>query len=151
MQYFVENVEAYINSLPEDRIEPIQNLRKIINENLPVGFQECISYGMIGYMVPFETYPHGYHCDNKLPLPFLNIASQKNFISVYHMGIYADPKIMDWFVSEFPKHSSKKLDIGKSCIRFKNVNDIPYELLGQLFKKMTVENWVNLYESLYKK
>ena len=143
--------QEYIDSLQEDRKEIISNLRNIILKSLPKGFEEGIQYGMIGYFVPHSIYPDGYHCDPKIPLPFMNIASQKSFIAVYHMGIYTKTELMDWFVSEFPKHSSKKLDMGKSCIRFKNMNDIPYDLIGELASKLTPEEWINLYEKVYKK
>ena len=116
---------------------------------MPNGFEEGISYGMIGYYVPHALYPKGYHCDPKLPLPFLSIASQKNAISFYHMAVYAKPELHDWFVNEFPKHSKRKLDMGKSCIRFKHINEIPYELLGELCKKITPEEWISIYEKAF--
>lgn len=143
--------EQYINEAPEDRREALQKLRITILENLPKGFQEGMGYGMIGYSVPHEIYPAGYHCDPKTPLPFMSFASQKNSINFYHMGIYADKQLYDWFVAEFPKHSKKKLDMGKSCMRFKKVEDIPFELLGELSKKMTPEQWISLYESAFRK
>lgn len=143
--------EQYINEAPEDRREALQKLRTTILENLPKGFQEGMGYGMIGYSVPHEIYPAGYHCDPKTPLPFMSFASQKNSINFYHMGIYADKQLYDWFVAEFPKHSKKKLDMGKSCMRFKKVEDIPFELLGELSKKMTPEQWISLYESAFRK
>ena len=130
-----ENPDQYIAELPEERQEAMNKLRKVIAVNLPKGFTETISYGMIGYVVPHTIYPAGYHCNPKLPLPFFSIASQKNFISVYHMGIYADQKLMDWFLAEYPKHSDSKLDMGKSCIRFKKINEIPYKLIGELAGK----------------
>jgi uncharacterized protein YdhG (YjbR/CyaY superfamily) len=142
-------VSEYLANLPEDRREAFNQLRGAILTNLPEGFEECINYGMIGYVVPHSIYPNGYHCDSKLPLPFMNVASQKNFIAFYHMGIYGNPELMNWFVSEFPKYSKAKLDLGKSCIRFKKMNDIPFELIGELVKKMTVADWINQYESLY--
>jgi hypothetical protein len=110
-----------------------------------------MSYGMIGFVVPHSIYPDGYHCDPKLPLPFISIASQKNFIAVYHMGIYADRNLLEWFENEFPKHSKSKLDMGKSCIRFKKINEIPYELIGQLAGKVSVNEWIKTYESVFKK
>jgi hypothetical protein len=106
---------------------------------------------MIGYVVPFSIYPKGYHTKDKLPLPFLALAAQKNFIALYHMGIYANQSLLKWFTEEYPKHSKLKLDMGKGCIRFKNVNQIPYELIGELVKKMGVDEWINLYESYYRK
>lgn len=141
----------YIDQLPEDRKEVMMKLRDIIKLNIPEGFNEEMNYGMIGYVVPKSIYPAGYHCDPKLPLPFINIASQKNFIAFYHMGIYADGKLLEWFLQEYPKHCKGKLDMGKSCIRFKKMNDIPYELLGELSGKMTPEEWIGIYEKEYKK
>ena len=151
MQSKAITVDEYIKDLPEDRKEVIEKIRKVILDNLPKGFEETISYGMLGYVVPHSIYPKGYHCNTNLPLPFINIASQKNFIALYHMGIYAEPVLLDWFVSEFPKHSKSKLDMGKSCIRFKKMDDIPYELIGQLASKMTTEDWINKYESAFSK
>jgi uncharacterized protein YdhG (YjbR/CyaY superfamily) len=151
MQYQATSPEDYISQLPEDRQAPIQQLRKIILAHIPEGFKEGIGYGMIGYFVPHSIYPGGYHCDPKTPLPFMSIASQKNFIALYHMGIYADKKLLDWFVEEYPKHCKKKLDMGKSCIRFKKPEDIPFDLIAQLATKMTVEEWIGRYESNFKK
>ena len=139
--------DEYIDQLPEDRKDPISKLRKIINQNIDKGFSEEINYGMIGWAVPHSLYPDGYHCNPKLPLPFLSIASQKHFVAVYHMGIYASPKLLDWFVSEYLKHCSNKLDMGKSCIRFKKIENIPYDLIGELVAKMSVKDWTKLYES----
>ena len=150
MQYKANSIEEYIDQIPEERKEAITKLRTIFTKNLPKGFSEELNYGMIGYVVPHSLYPAGYHCDPKLPLPFINIASQKNFIAIYHMGIYANPELLKWFVEEYPKHVKTKLDMGKSCIRFKNVNQIPYELLTELAKKVTVEGWIKSYETNYK-
>lgn len=143
--------DEYVNALPEDRQAAIQALRKTIKNNLPKGFQECMNYGMIGYVVPHKLYPSGYHCDPRLPLPFMNIASQKNFIAVYHMGIYADPALMNWFTAEYPKHTKAKLDMGKSCIRFKKPGDIPVALFGELAARMTPADWIALYESKFRR
>lgn len=140
-------VEDYMKNLPEDRREVMEALRKVIKKNLPKGFEETMNYGMIGYVVPHSIYPAGYHCDTKLPLPFMNIASQKNNISFYHMGIYAMPELLEWFVGEYPKHAKSKLDMGKSCVRLKKMDDIPYELIGQLVKKVSVKDWINCYET----
>lgn len=150
MQIKVDTPEQYVAQLPEDRREAIEKLRKVILANLPEGFAEGIGYGMIGYVVPHSLYPNGYHCDPKLPLPFLSIASQKNFVAVYHMGIYLNVELMDWFLAEYPKHSKTKLDIGKSCLRFKKMELIPYQLIGELAAKMTVKDWVTIYESKLK-
>ena len=141
----------YIIELPADRKEAVSELRNIILKNIPEGFKEVMSYGMLGYVVPHEIYPAGYHCNPKLPLPFVAIASQKNFIAFYHMGIYANPKLLRWFVEEYPKHSKSKLDMGKSCVRFKKPEHIPYKLIGELMKKMSVENWVEVYEKNFKR
>lgn len=146
-----KTVDEYITNLDDTRKEAITNLRNTILKNLPIGYQEEISYGMVGYVVPHSLYPKGYHCDTKLPLPFMSFASQKNFIAFYHMGIYANPELLDWFVNEFPKHSKSKLDMGKSCIRFKKVNEIPLELIGELVAKMSVNEWIELYESAFRK
>lgn len=143
--------DNYIEQLPEDRQAPMQKLRAIINDNIPAGFEEAMNYGMIGYVVPHSAYPAGYHCDTKLPLPFMNIASQKNFIALYHMGIYANPTLMQWFVAEYPKHNKRKLDMGKSCIRFKKMEEIPYDLITELVQKMTMQEWIELYEANVKR
>ena len=149
MQSTAKTVEEYISQVPDNQREAISMLRKTILENIPEGFSEEMSYGMIGYVVPFSLYPKGYHCNTKLPLPFLNLAAQKNFIAVYHMGIYANPELLKWFTNEFPKHSKLKLDMGKGCLRFKNMNQIPYALIGELAQKTTVQKWIDTYESMY--
>lgn len=151
MQYKANSPEDYISQLPKDRQLVISKLRKIIREKIPKGFQETISYGMIGYVVPHSRYPDGYHCTPELPLPFMNIASQKNFVAVYHSGVYAKKELSDWFAAEYPKHCKRILDMGKSCIRFKYMDDVPYELIGKLASKMTVDEWINIYESNLKK
>ena len=143
--------EQYLAELPADRIEAMEKLRDTINANLPEGFSEGISYGMLGWAVPHSTYPAGYHCDVKQPLPFISIASQKNFIALYHMGIYADPELLEWFVSEYQKHSKTKLDMGKSCIRFKKPEAIPFDLIAELMQKMTPQDWIVRYEAAFKK
>lgn len=143
-------VTEYIDALPDDRKAAMKKLRAVIKKNLPKGFKEVINYKMPAYVVPHSTYADGYHCDPSLPLPFLSMASQKNFIALYHMGIYADPKLMAWFEKQWPKHVKTKLDMGKSCIRFKKIETIPYDLIGELVAKMTVEDWIKLYEKSYK-
>jgi uncharacterized protein YdhG (YjbR/CyaY superfamily) len=150
MQYKADSIDEYISQLPEERIEPIKKLRKQILDNLPKGVEERISYGMIGYVIPHSIYPDGYHCTPELPLPFMNLASQKNFIAVYSMVIYAKKDLYDWFVSEYAKRCKYKLDMGKSCIRFKRMDDIPFELIGELTAKVSAQEWIDLYESLYK-
>jgi uncharacterized protein YdhG (YjbR/CyaY superfamily) len=147
MQSTAATVDEYLTSLPEERRAVITDLRKAIKKNLPKGFQEVMSYGMIGWVVPHSMYPDGYHCDPKLPLPFMNVASQKNHIAVYHMGVYSSGPVLEWFQAEWPKHSSRKLDMGKSCIRFKKPEDVPVALIGQLASKMTPQQWIDIYES----
>jgi hypothetical protein len=146
-----ESVQQYLEELPEDRKQPMKLLRQTILDNIPEGFSEEMSYGMIGYVVPHSLYPAGYHCDPKLPLPFINIASQKNSINLYHSGIYLDSKLLEWFQAEYPKHVKTKLDMGKSCMRFKKIETIPYDLIGELAGKMTVQDWVGLYEAKLKR
>jgi uncharacterized protein YdhG (YjbR/CyaY superfamily) len=151
MQSKATTPEQYLSQLPEDRKEAMLKLRNAIKENLPQGFEEVISYGMLGYVVPHSIYPSGYHCDPKLPLPFINLASQKNFIALYHMGIYANKNLESWFVSEYPKHVKTKLDMGKSCIRFKKMDDIPFDFIGELAAKVSVEDWILNYEKAFRK
>lgn len=151
MQYKATSPKDYLDQLPEERKAPMQKLRKTILNNLPKGFEEGIQYGMIGYYVPHSVYPDGYHCDPKVPLPFMSIASQKNFIALYHSGIYADTKLHEWFVSEYPKHCKYKLDMGKSCVRFKKIEDIPYDLIAELTTKMSKDEWIAIYEKNIKK
>lgn len=149
MQSKATTVDEYVASLPADRQEAILKLRKVIKKNLPKGFSEGMGYGMIGYVVPHSLYPAGYHCDPKLPLPFIGLASQKNAITLYHMGIYGDAGLMKWFTEAHAKASPKKLDMGKSCVRYKKPEDIPYELIGQLCAKMSPADWIAAYEKAY--
>ena len=151
MKIEADSPDQYIGQLADDRKDAMTKLRQTILDNLPEGFEETMNYGMIGYVVPKSIYPAGYHCDPKLPLPFINIASQKNFVAVYHLGLYADKPLMDWFTSEYPKHTKAKLDMGKSCIRFKKAEQIPFDLIGQLAGKLTVDKWIEMYESNFRK
>ncbi len=151
MKIEANSVEEYLTKLPEDKKEAFLKLRDVILNNLPSGFKEQLSYGMIGYVVPHDIYPSGYHCDPKLPLPFVNMAAQKNFIGFYHMGIYALPDLYSWFVEEYSKQTKYKLDMGKSCVRLKRMNDIPYALIGELISKLTPNQWIDVYEANYKK
>ncbi|WP_046758771.1 DUF1801 domain-containing protein [Kordia jejudonensis] len=151
MTYDADSIDDYIAQLPEERTEVMRKLRTILQENLPEGFSEAINYKMPSFVVSHDTYPDGYHCDPKLPLPFISYASQKNFIALYHMGIYANTKLMNWFIAEYPKHCKRKLDMGKSCIRFKKMDDIPYDLIAELATKMSPQDWIDLYEANVKK
>lgn len=149
MQSKATTVEAYLKEVPAERQEAFHKLRNTILENLPEGFEETMSYGMIGYVVPHSLYPNGYHVDPKLPLPFISIASQKNFIGFYHMGIYAMPHLYEWWVAEYPNHSKYKLDMGKSCVRLKRPDAIPFDLIAELVRKVSVEDWIQAYEANY--
>lgn len=151
MQIPATSVEDYISKIPEERQEVFKKMFDTVTDNLPQGFKTGVSYGMVGWDVPLETYPPGYHCAPGSALPFMGMASQKNFIALYHMGMYAKPELLDWFVEEFPMHSKRKLDMGKSCVRFKKIDDIPFELIAELSKKMTVDEWINIYENNLKK
>ena len=143
--------QEYIDTLPIERKVVIQTIRKEILNNLPKGFTECMSYGMLAFVVPHAIYPNGYHCNPQEPLPFINLASQKNHVSIYHMGLYTNSELLDWFAEEYPKHTSSKLDMGKCCIRFKKMDNIPYKLIGLLCTKWTPQEWINQYEMLYKR
>jgi len=143
--------DAYIAEMPKERQAAFKKLRAVIRKNLPKGFKESMGYGMMGYSVPHSMYPAGYHCDPKQPLPFMGMASQKNFIAVYHMGIYADPKLLKWFTAEYKKRVPGRLDMGKSCLRFTKPENIPFELIGELASKMTPEEWIAVYEKNMKR
>ena len=149
MQSAAQAPQEYFDSLPEERKEAMNRLRKVILDNLPAGFSEEMSYGMIGYVVPHSLYPAGYHCNPQLPLPFMGLASQKNFIAFYHMGLYADKKTLDWFLEEYPKHTSGKKDMGKSCLRFKKMDQIPFELIGLFVKRISVEDWIGIFDKSF--
>lgn len=146
MRSSAKTPEEYIATSPEDRRQVLTEIRDAINSNIPGGFEETMGYGHFGWVVPHEVYPPGYHCDPKQPLPFLGVASQKNFIALYHMGIYADPDLLAWFQDEWSKATPRKLDMGKSCIRFKKPAEIPVKLLGKLAAKMSVAEWIQVYE-----
>ena len=150
MKIKANSISEYLENIPKERKVVMQELISTIGENLPSGFTEQLGYGMPAWVVPHSTYPDGYHCSPELPLPFINIASQKNFIALYHMGIYANPELLNWFVSEYPKHCNKKLDMGKSCIRFKKIEEIPFTLIAELCTKMTPQGWIELYEGKLK-
>lgn len=145
-----KTVIEILANLPEDRAEPFNKLHDVIVKNLPKGFEPAISYGGLWYVVPHKLYPDGYHCKPSEPLPFAGIASQKGSINFYHMGMYANPELLKWFQTEYPKHSKQKLDMGKSCVRFKKLDEIPYKLIGELMKKISVKQWIEVYETAFK-
>lgn len=138
-------VDEYIQSLPDDRKQIISDMRKVILKNLPKGFEETMQYGMISYVVPHKIYPSGYHCNPKDALPFIGLASQKNHIALYHMAVYQGA-LHDWFLGAWKKATDKKIDMGKSCIRFKKAGDVPLKLIGELSAKVTPEQWIDIYE-----
>jgi hypothetical protein len=150
MQSKAKTISQYIDELPEERKKVIIALRKAILKNIPKGFEETMNYGMIGYVVPHTLYPDGYHCDPSLPVPFMNIASQKNHIAVYHMALY-DGQLLEWFKNEWKAHSSKKPDMGKCCVRFKKPEDVTVHLIGELASKLTPKQWITIYENSIKK
>ena len=150
MQSKAATVDEYLAEAPVDRQTALTKLRSTIKKNLPKGFKESMGYGMMGWSVPHSLYPAGYHCNPKDPLPFMGLASQKGSINLYHMGIYADPKLLKWFQDAHAKASPKKLDMGKSCIRYKKPEDIPFDLIGELASKITVEEWINMYETNFR-
>jgi uncharacterized protein YdhG (YjbR/CyaY superfamily) len=148
----VSTPDQYINELPTDRKVAVQQLRTTVKNNLPKGFEEAMSYGMIAFQVPLDTYPAGYHAGKgTTPLPFIAIASQKNYIALHHMGMYANPKILEWFQEEYTKNAATKLDMGKSCIRFKEMDAIPYDLIAVLCGKISVAEWIETYENQIKR
>ena len=146
-----QTCDDYVAGLPDDRKIVIEKLRKVLKENLPIGYEEEISYGMIGYVVPYSIYPAGYAVKPKVPLPLINLASQKNHVALYHMAVYAVPGIAEWFQTEYPKHCKTKLDMGKGCIRLKKMDDIPYDLIGELARKVDVQTWIDTYEKVVRR
>ena len=151
MQSKAATPDEYIKEIPVERQAAFKKLRAVIKKNLPKGYKEGMGYGMMGWDVPHSIYPAGYHCNPKAPLPFMGIASQKNFIAVYHMGVYADPKLLKWFQAAHAKASPKKLEMGKSCIRYKKPEDIPFDLIGELASKITPAEWIATYEKNIKR
>ncbi|MBL7875683.1 MAG: DUF1801 domain-containing protein [Cyclobacteriaceae bacterium] len=149
MQSKAKTVAEYLKSLPDDRKKIISDLRNAILKNLPKGFEETMQYGMITYVVPHKLFPAGYHVNPKDPLPFMSLASQKNHIAVYHMAVF-EGELLEWFTEEWKKFSNKKLDMGKSCIRFKKAEDVPIVLIGKLASKMTPGQWIKIYEGKLK-
>lgn len=150
MSIKADNPTEYIAAAPKERMEALETLRQVILRNLPEGFEETMSYGMVGYVVPHSIYPGGYHCSPELPLPFLSFASQKNFIAIYHMGMYAQPELLKWFTDEWSRRDLGRLDMGKSCVRFKKPGAIPFDLIGELVAKMSSQEWIDVYEKRFK-
>jgi hypothetical protein len=151
MQSTASTPDAYLDSLPEDRKEAVSRLRDLFRQHLPPGFEETMANGMIGFVVPYSLYPAGYHCEPKQPLPFLTLASQKSHIAVYHMGLYAMPDLLAWFTEQWAVESKRKLDMGKSCIRLKKPEDIPYRLFEELAGKVSPQQWIATYEQAFRR
>lgn len=151
MRIAADTIDEYMANVPEERQEAFSRLWETIAENIPDGFEQGLSYGFPSYVVPLSVYPDGYHCKKDEPLPFISIANQKNFVALYHMGVYADMELMEWFKAEYPNHVKTKLDMGKSCVRFKKPENIPFDLIGELVSKMTADKWIEIYEAAYKK
>lgn len=145
MQSKATTVNEYLTNLPDDRRAGIEAMRQAVLGGLDKGFEEGMQYGMIGFFVPHSRYPAGYHCDSKQPLPFAGIASQKKHLTIYFMQLYMNPDELKWFESEFAK-TGKKLDMGKSCIRFKKLDDIPLDLLRRTVKRISADRYIELYE-----
>lgn len=151
MQSTAATIAQYLEELPEDRKTPMKKLYSLVRKNIPKGFKDTMQYGMISFVVPHSIYPNGYHCKPTDALPFMSIASQKNFIAIYHMGVYSDPVLYKWFTEAYAKSGTGKLDMGKSCIRFKKTDTIPFDLIAELSSKITVDKWIATYENAYRK
>ena len=144
-------IQTYLEKVPDERKISFEKLFNAIHDNLPLGFQLTEAYGMLTWVVPLSLYPAGYHCAPGTPLPFLSLASQKNFLAFYHMGIYADKDLLEWFQESYTQHAKYKLDMGKSCVRFKKMDDIPYGIIAELSAKISPEMWIEKYETVFKK
>jgi uncharacterized protein YdhG (YjbR/CyaY superfamily) len=149
MKIEANTVSEYLEKIEHSRKDAFVKLRDVIVQNIPEEFVECISYGMVGYVVPHSIYPNGYHCTPDLPLPFMHIACQKNYIALYSSTINMDKEVRGWFIDEYAKCMPSKIDIGKSCVRFKK--DIPYTLISELVAKVSVAEFIKVYESSFKK
>jgi uncharacterized protein YdhG (YjbR/CyaY superfamily) len=144
MQSTATTVDQYIADLPDKRRDAFTKLFSIIRQNIDPKFTEAVGYGMPGWDISKTVYPPGYHVNPALPVPFLGVASQKHYIALYHLGLYADQDLLKWFVDEYEK-TGEKLDMGKSCIRFKKMDKIPYQLIGELVSRMTLDEYLTLY------
>lgn len=137
---------SYLAALDDERRGPMTRLHRLISKRLPAGFEITIASNMLAYVVPLSKYPKGYHANPKQPLPFINLASQKSHIALYHLGLMADAELLRWFTAEWKKTTSAKLDLGKSCLRLKKLDAIPYELIGELASQRTPKEWIATYE-----
>ncbi len=144
-----DNINFFMNTLPNDRKDAITKLHNTIMTNLPKGFEVQASKDMLNYVVPLSRYPKGYHATKGGPLPFISLASQKNHIALYHMGLYGSPELLKWFEEAYEQEGTTKLDMGKSCIRFKHLNQIPFDLIGTLCQKISVDDYIAQYEAVF--
>ncbi|GGI42351.1 DUF1801 domain-containing protein [Mammaliicoccus stepanovicii] len=147
----MNEIEHYINSVDERRKDVFKRLFYVIKNHLPEGFEAAMQYDMPTFIVPLHTYPKGYLNRKNEPLPFISIGVQKNHIALYHMGLYGMEDLKAWFEHKYAKEVATKLNMGKSCIRFTNINHIPYELIGELCEKVSVEEWIQKYETGHRK
>jgi hypothetical protein len=147
MQSTAATVEEYLAELPEDRRAAMSAVRAVILANLPEGYAETMQYGMIGYVVPHSIYPPGYHCDPKQALPYAHLGSQKNYMSLYLMGVYMHEETSTWFREAWAA-TGKKLDMGKSCVRFKKAEDLPLEVIGQVIARIPAERYITGMEAV---
>lgn len=151
MSLKAKSIEDYLDSLDQERKEVIVKLMKVVSDNLPQGFQVGFYWDSITYVIPFELYPPGYHVDKKHPLPFISISNWKNHISFSHWGLYIDPNLLEWFKIEYAKSAKYKLAMGKSCVNLKRMDDIPYNLIGELCQKITPQDFIKMYEKVFLK
>jgi len=145
MQSKATTVREYLASLPDDRRAAISAVRDVILRNLDEDYEEGMGYGMIGYSVPHRVYPPGYHVDSKQGLPFAGLASQKNYMSLYLMGLYTGEKHVRWF-EEAWKKTGKKLDMGKVCVRFRKLDDVPLDVVGEAIRRLPAKMYIAMYE-----
>jgi hypothetical protein len=150
MKSNAKTVTDYLKGLPKERKEAIQTVRKEILKKLPNGFKETMQYGMISYVVPLKTYPIGYLEDGKTPLPYASLASQKNHMVIYLMSTYGDKELAKWFEKEYKK-SGKKLNMGKSCVRFTKLENLAVDVIGKAIAKTSVKTFIEMYEKARKK
>ncbi len=141
------SVSQYLKELPDDRREAISAIRKVILGSIDAGIEEIMSYGMIGYHVPLRIYPDGYHCNPEMPLPYVSLASQKNHMAIYMMGLYMDPDDTAWFADAW-QATGKKLNMGKACVRFKKLEDVPLEVVAAAIKRMPSKRYIATYEAM---
>lgn len=145
------SLKDFTDQLPAERAEATKQLQAIFSKNLPKGFEEKASAKALEYVVPHSLYPEGYHCNPKQALPFISIMNQKNALTLHHLGFYGSQELTDWFAAEYAKVMPTKLDMGKGCVRFKKMDQIPYDLIKTLAKKISPEDWIAIYEANFTK